>query len=254
MKNNFDIKRVQNRLLDMGIEVAGILDKYSIPYMLAFGTLLGAVRHNGFIPWDDDFDFYLFDDTYDEAISVLKENIDESMFVENADSEPLYFHGWTHVKDLFSETICEEFPQDNLYFHRGISIDLYRAKKMRLSELREYLDKENFEYLMRRKNTGTISEDELKIRLEKLENNKHREYMKSGDADYEVYNLVPYYKRHFVLADDVFPLKNYVFENHFFLGPNHGERILRDIYGDYLQLPPVEQRRSHYSSVVFLNS
>ena len=54
-----DIKRVQKRLLEMGTVIARILEKHDIPYMITFGTLLGAVRHHGFIPWDDDFDIFL---------------------------------------------------------------------------------------------------------------------------------------------------------------------------------------------------
>ena len=56
-----EVKRVQETLLKMAKTIAGILEANDIPYMIAFGTLLGAVRHIVFIPWDDDFEFYLFD-------------------------------------------------------------------------------------------------------------------------------------------------------------------------------------------------
>ena len=71
---SFDIKRVQERLLKMAKEIASILEDHDIPYQIAFGTLLGAVRHKGFIPWDDDFDFFLFDDSYEKAMEVLQKN------------------------------------------------------------------------------------------------------------------------------------------------------------------------------------
>ena len=99
MDEQIDIKRVQKVLLEMGTAVASILEANSIPYMITYGTLLGAVRHKGFIPWDDDFDFYLFDDTYDDAIEILRSELPKNMFLEDSKSEPLYFHGWAHVKD-----------------------------------------------------------------------------------------------------------------------------------------------------------
>ena len=66
-----DIKVVQKELLKMGKAVCDILEKNQIPYFIALGTLLGAVRHQGFIPWDDDFDLFLFDNSYEKAINCL---------------------------------------------------------------------------------------------------------------------------------------------------------------------------------------
>ena len=68
-----DIRKVQQCLLRMAKEIAGVLEGNGIQYFIAYGTLLGAVRHQGFIPWDDDLDFYLFDDSYDRAIELLRE-------------------------------------------------------------------------------------------------------------------------------------------------------------------------------------
>ena len=96
---NMEIALVQNRLLQMGKTVCNLLEENGVPYMIAFGTLLGAVRHEGFIPWDDDFDLFLFDDSYGKAIEVLRDNLPDDMFLEDENSEPLYFHAWAHVKD-----------------------------------------------------------------------------------------------------------------------------------------------------------
>jgi lipopolysaccharide cholinephosphotransferase len=77
-----------------------ILDRHGIPHMLAFGSLLGAVRHRGFIPWDDDFDFLIFNEYYSEAIEVLRTELPDDCFLEDEKTEPKYFHAWAHVKDL----------------------------------------------------------------------------------------------------------------------------------------------------------
>ena len=64
------MKQIQERLLSMAKSICGILENNEIPYMITLGTLLGAVRHGGFIPWDTDFDLHLFDESYDVKLDV----------------------------------------------------------------------------------------------------------------------------------------------------------------------------------------
>ena len=251
METVVDVKKVQDTLLNMAKCIATILEQHSIPHMIAFGTLLGAVRHQGFIPWDDDFDFYLFDDTYDEASDYLRKELPASMFLEDAISETLYFHGWAHVKDMNSKALSHLFPQDSLYTHKGISIDLYRTKKMKLSNLEAFLNKENYKYIERRKNKGLINEEEYKRRMESLKTNEQASKSTIYSDDYDIYNLVPVYKCHFMKASSVFPLKRYKFETFEFWGPNDADEILTGIYGNYMELPPKDKRRCHYSTVEF---
>ena len=126
---NLSIKEIQAHLLKMAIAVKNILEESGIPYFITYGTLLGAVRHQGFIPWDDDFDFYLLEDSYDYAIKILKERLPAKYFVEDEESEPLYFHGWAHVKDCSTEVDFTLYPQDGLYNCKGLSIEslLYKS-------------------------------------------------------------------------------------------------------------------------------
>lgn len=244
-----DIKRVQKRLLEMGKNIASILEANDIPYIITFGTLLGAVRHGGFIPWDDDFDFFLFDDTYDKAIELLRKNLPNDMFLEDEKSESKYFHGWAHVKDMNSEVYCEQFPQDNLYNHHGLSVDLYKCKRIHSSELLDYRIVEMEKYLKRKLDKGIMDlssynsqRDILKEAIEKEEKNNPIE-------DSFIYGMAM--NERFMFEKNIFPLKKYIFDDVEFWGPNDSNSILSQFYGDYMQLPKVENRIPHYSKVVF---
>ena len=244
-----DVKRVQKRLLEMAVAVRDILECHQIPYFLTYGSLLGAVRHHGFIPWDDDFDLYLFDDSYDGAMVALKEELPHDMFLEYWDSEPNYFHSWAHVKDMNSRAGCELYPHDGYYAHQGISLDLYRIKRMPSSMADIYRQDENIAYLERRRAKNLISSDEFEMKMKALATKKMQ--MKKNDDDHLVFvTVLPILET--IEIDDVLPLKKYAFEGYEFLGPSNAESFLSQRYGDYMSLPPIEEQKPHYSHVDFL--
>ena len=249
VKNNevfLSTREVQSRLLVMAKAIAQILEENSIPYMLAFGTLLGAVRHKGFIPWDDDFDFFLFEDSYDEALNLLRAKLPGNMFVEDDNSEPLYFHGWAHIKDLETETDCKQYPQDSIYKHKGISIDLYKAKKIKSCELDDYIADEHVNYIKRKQKLGLISNNDAIKKINEITENKYSFGTEKTDDYVFAINLA---ERRMEL-EDVLPLKKYDFEDTQFYGCNNFHNLLNWFYGeDYMELPPMEKRLPHYSYV-----
>ena len=184
------IQESQDRLLEMGKAIHAVLTKHNISYMITFGTLLGAIRHGGFIPWDDDFDIFLFDSEYESAIKFLKQELPTEMFVEDSDSEPLYFHSWAHVKDKRTIAFCEQFPQDNIYSHKGLSIDLYRAFPMLESEVNLFRLEENLKYQTRKKKIGLISDKEFDIISAKINEEISEEKNKNAFSDREVLGMV----------------------------------------------------------------
>ncbi len=245
-----DVRKVQCRLLEMAKIVRDVLEKHSIPYFITYGTLLGAVRHKGFIPWDDDFDFYLFDDSYNDAMKVLSSELPENLFLEYWETEPKYFHAWAHVKDQNTIAECKQFPQDGQYAHKGISVDLYKMKMMRNDEVDSYRLDESIDYFQRRFNRGLIDEDLFKEKITSLLRKKQSVRAKEPDSKIVYATVLPILDR--MEINDVFPLRKYTFEDTFFYGPNHADVFLSQRYGDYMALPPVSDRKPHYSSVVFL--
>ncbi len=243
-----ELVRVQNRLFEMAIAVRDVLESFHIPYMIAYGTLLGAIRHRDFIPWDDDFDFNLFDDTYEVAIEALRANLPKEMFLEDSKTEPHYFHGWAHVKDLGTIATCGKWEQDNAYAHKGLHIDLYRIKKMKGGDVKSYLDNENKEYLERRRQNGLISEAEYMRRKSAMSLSSP---VPDIFKDIDGYAMINIYKCKFVPAQIVEPLSSCSFRGSKFACPGSPDKMLRSIYGEYLTLPPYVKRLPSLDKVVF---
>ncbi len=246
MNDGIDIRKVQQRLLSMAIEIRNVLEKNNIPYQIAFGTLLGAVRHGGFIPWDDDFDFILFDGTYQKAIDALKKGLPTDLFMEDETSEPNFFHGWSRVKDMGTEAYCDYYEQDNFYAHHGLCVDLFRIKTIREKEFAQFRYEEALAYLNRRKAKGIISVEEYKERMDSFKIRKQKEASNSEKVilayPFDIGKQFP---------EDVYPLKRIMFEGFEFWGPNKPENVLKMRYGKWEELPPEEERKSHYSKVAF---
>lgn len=246
------MNKVQQRLFEMSVIIKSVLEKYNIPYTITYGTLLGAIRHNGFIPWDDDFDFYLFDESYDYAINALRKSLPTTMFVEDEQSEPKYFHGWAHIKDKMSYVECNSYPNDGLYSHHGLSVDLYKATLINSKDLFRFQKKQHELYLNRKYSKGIIDVDLFTSSLRDLDKkydtkNNYSDIITHTNYLYGLMSL----DGDFMTLQEIFPLRSYIFEGEHFFGMNSPHEFLTRCYGNYMELPPIEKRIPHYSKVIF---
>lgn len=123
-EKTFDLTRVHETNLKMLKEIDRICRKYKIKYALDAGTLLGAVRHQGFIPWDDDMDIVMFRDDYERFQAIAPQEFTEPYFYQNSYTDQVT---WPFSKLRDSRTTAAEknFTGLGSSFHQGIFIDIF---------------------------------------------------------------------------------------------------------------------------------
>ncbi len=248
------IKQVQKLLLKMANTICGILDKHNIPYFISFGTLLGAVRHEGFVPWDDDFDLFLFDDTYDEAMNYLEEELPNRYLIHSIKTDPLYFPAWNCVRDITTKVESGGlYNSDNdLLKYQCIGVDMYRLKKMGTNQIKSYKINEALIFFNKKLKFGLMSlqefNEESKLLKKQLKQALSEEVMATDKTEVYMFMITLKYG---IAPESVFPLKKYTFENQDFYGPNSHHEILTSTYGCYMELPEYEKRKPHFLEVSF---
>ncbi len=120
-----DYKRnLQLKILEIVKDVDAVCKKNNITYYLAYGSCLGAVRHNGFIPWDDDFDIILKYEDYLKFIKACQKDLDsKKYFVQTLETDPNYYLSFTKIRNIQTTLIEESNKSMNMV--NGVYIDVF---------------------------------------------------------------------------------------------------------------------------------
>lgn len=119
------LRRHQLRMLEMLTYIDGVCVQHDIPYWLSSGTLLGAVRHGGFIPWDDDVDIELLRRDYKRLLRVLRTEKEGRYRLQTHSTDNGYFFPFAKLRDMHS-VLRENDDIDLGFAYRGIYIDIFR--------------------------------------------------------------------------------------------------------------------------------
>ncbi|MBE6573336.1 MAG: LicD family protein [Ruminococcaceae bacterium] len=121
---DFDLKRLQQEQLDMLKEVDRICRKHGIKYMLFAGSALGAVRHGGFIPWDDDLDVCMLRPDYDKFLDVAQSELDSEKYYVQKEYSEHWMSCFSKIRKNNTAFMEKVVPKDPLQ-HQGIYIDIF---------------------------------------------------------------------------------------------------------------------------------
>jgi lipopolysaccharide cholinephosphotransferase len=124
-----ELRKLQAVMLDMLVEVDGICRKHGIKYSIVAGTLLGAVRHKGFIPWDDDADIAMFRSEYEKFRDVCAFELDaDKYFFQDNTTDRHYRWGYGRIRRRDSEFVRR--GQEHLKMRTGIFLDIFPGDKI----------------------------------------------------------------------------------------------------------------------------
>lgn len=241
----------------------------NLKYSLACGTLIGVIRHKGYIPWDDDIDIYMPREDYQRLIRLFPETYREHYKLASFERCPGWCRAYANIYD--DRTIWEEEKTDK-EMTVGINIDIFPVDSVPddINELKKHINKRKFltslwvaKYTTIRwsyrpfvKNIVIIL---LKVLLLPFSINRIVKYIDSYIQNYNhssskrlfgilggVIEKQPFLKEDF---EEVLLLP---FESHEFCVMKGYDDCLRNGYGDYMKLPPLEKRKSHHYFKAYL--
>lgn len=117
-------KAIWNVELQIMDEIVRICEKYNIKYFLAGGSMIGAVRHNGFIPWDDDIDVGMFRQEYERFLKLCKKELSYPYFIQTYDNDDGYCYVHAKIRRSDTTAIRKIDWKSGLTFNQGIFVDI----------------------------------------------------------------------------------------------------------------------------------
>ena len=254
------LDRLHDTMIEIYTEIARLCDKHNLTYFVVGGTLLGAVVHKGYIPWDDDLDIAMPRESYDKFIEICKQELGERFFLHCIDTDKKYWLPF--IKIRMNNTVFLEEKRKNVKSHAGIYVDIFpfdysceqntkkHKKKWReITYINNYI---NFKITKRKR----VSKSAILLNpifslfsIKKLSLYRDN-LMKSFDSGAKKYFVDLAGGRRldnsYFLVEDILPVQDLPFGDITVRAPKDPNKYLLQLYTErYKIIPPKEQQITH---------
>ena len=246
------LRAVQLRQLEILEEIDRLCQRHGLRYWLDGGSILGAVRHGGFIPWDDDIDIAMPLDDLPRFVEVARKELPEGLFMQTMETDPSCRLPIAKVRDLNSFLVeyADDFTRP---YQKGIYVDIFPmlpypsvsrrfCKRVAKGYCKANAILQSQHYYSWR-STAELFWFGMKRAIYSLEWRLASLFCKHDRYYSNVLNNNGYGIMHETRS--IFPTAPIQFEERTFQGPADPDSYLRDLYGDYMQLPPEDKRHGH---------
>ena len=252
-----NIKELQACQLDIMKELERVCNENGLSFCLAYGSCLGAVRHKGFIPWDDDIDVYMSIEDF-QKLNQLKDSFKDGYFLQNAQTDKEYGLMISRVRN--SGTTLIEAEESHRDINHGVFVDIYPLFNVPTGRLGQKRVKFNsmiyrlMRYNVPPRNRGKLMRIGSSVLLKltpkfikkMLMKHTYKVLLKTKETGL-ISTLYGDESGTFYPKSWIFPFKNVDFEATRAPIPNDWDAYLKFTYGDYMQLPPPEKQSVHHS-------
>lgn len=250
------LRKAQLLLQKILDEVVRVCEENNIHYFLHYGTLIGAIRHNGFIPWDDDIDICMTRNDYDKFCSIAQEQLSDDFSLQNENTDEYYAGSYSKVilnntkwiennaketKRKYIGLFIDIFPFDMIPENKRkqkIQLISYKIINMMILAKLNYSASTSLHYRIAKVFVVFFSLKYLKKQRNKIIN------MYSNINSSLVTNMA-FYKFSLTKRSYIENLTKHLFEGKEYFIPVEYDKMLSDAYGNYMELPPPEKRINH---------
>lgn len=270
------LQKLKDTLLEIMTDFDAFCKKHDLSYFLIGGTLLGAVRHKGFIPWDDDLDVVMPRDDYERFIDLFGQEDQHKYVVQSIETDENYWLPFAKLRKNL--TLYDDLPTRYVQSHRGIFIDIFpldhaqepdnksQGRKVKLAKaLRKIADFKTT--VLFSKDTGSMGKYWIKNIVATLFKpvSTHQILMwqkqlitSLGDSSSDYYINVGsqyHYKKQTMLKSVYHPPAQLEFEEKMFDVPGQYTTVLERIFSSsYMELPPEDKRQTHAPAKIIFDT
>jgi lipopolysaccharide cholinephosphotransferase len=258
-----DLRRLQLAQLQIAVEVTDLCDRHGIRYALLGGSALGARRHRGFIPWDDDMDMGMLRDDFERFLDVARQELSDSLYVQYWLDDP--HMGATFAKVRRNNTVMLEEGSKDTGGHKGISIDIFPFDNVAEGFVAYpwKLELRFWKRLLRHQTGYTIKKLRFPLYLADLPARLAARIVSPGRAKLRMHQVMTRFRHHpsdrVLAVGGAYDFKKDMlkvswlsdvtrqpFEDRNLYCPTAIDDYLAHMYGDFMTLPPVEQRKAKH--------